>query len=94
MKGNTVNQFMDDVIACGGPQKEFLFNGKNYLLETIEENSKASLKLFLIKDNKSKILFSSAKPSYQLRAEEFEKAKVFDGKSIYEAEKDIDVIFG
>lgn len=26
--------------------------------------------------------------------ESFEKAKIFDGKTIYEAEKDIEVLFG
>lgn len=28
MKGNTLNQFMDDLYSMGGPEKEFLYNEK------------------------------------------------------------------
>lgn len=33
MRGNTLTEFMDDLLTMGGPEKEFLFRGKRYFME-------------------------------------------------------------
>ena len=34
MKGNTLTEFMDDLLTMGGPEKEFLFRGRRYFMES------------------------------------------------------------
>ncbi len=43
MKGNTLAEFMDDLLVSGGPEKEFVFRGKRYFMESqpYADNSKA-----------------------------------------------------
>mgnify|MGYP001075296585 CR=1 FL=1 len=33
MTGNTLTEFMDDLLAMDGPEKEFVFRGKRYFME-------------------------------------------------------------
>ena len=95
MKGNTLNEFMDDLYSMGGPEKEFLYNGKRYFLqcEIIPNSNFIELAIFKCFDNQEYIFKATGK-SFSECAEQFEKAKIFDGKTIYEVEKDIEVLFG
>ena len=34
MKGNDLNQFIDDLYSMGGPEKEFIYKGNSYFLES------------------------------------------------------------
>lgn len=34
MKENTLTEFMDDLLIMGGPEKEFMFRGKRYFMES------------------------------------------------------------
>lgn len=34
MTGNTLSEFIDDILTMGGPEKEFLFRGKKYMLQS------------------------------------------------------------
>ena len=95
MKGNTLNEFMDDLYSMGGPEKEFLYNGKRYFLqcETIPNSNFIELAIFKCFDNQEYI-FKAIGKNFSECAKQFEQAKIFDGKTIYEAEKDIEVLFG
>ena len=33
MRGNAFTEFMDDLLAKGGPEKEVVFRGKRYFME-------------------------------------------------------------
>ena len=37
MIGNTLSEFVDDILTMGGPEKEFLFRGKKYILQCQRE---------------------------------------------------------
>ena len=34
MTGNTLSEFIDDILTMGGPEKEFLFRGKKYMSQS------------------------------------------------------------
>ena len=95
MKGNTLNEFMDDLYSMGGPEKEFLYKGKRYFLqcEAIPNSNLIELVIFKCFDNQDYIFKATGK-SFSECAEQFEQAKIFEGKTIYEVEKDIEVLFG
>ena len=95
MKGNTLAEFMDDLFACGGPEKEFTFCQKRYFLETAlhEDTNLIELHVFEIGDLND-IVFSCACKTLRECVEQFESAKIFDGKTIYEAEGEIEVLYG
>ena len=45
MQGNTINEFLNDLLTVGGPEKEFTFRGKKYFLETTQEEGSTILDL-------------------------------------------------
>ena len=101
MKGNTINEFMSDLRYNGGPEKEFVYKDKYYIIQGDgkEGDDKTYLRLEeydRVKDDAGEYLntYWFGGMSYDEAVEEFEKAKVFDGKTIYEAEKDIEVLYG
>ena len=101
MKGNTINEFMSDLRYNGGPEKEFVYKDKWFFIEgdSKDNDGKTYLRVekYTRKDDDAgdyldTYWFGGA--SYAEAVEEFEKARIFDGKTIYEAEKDIEVLFG
>lgn len=99
MKGNTLNEFMNDLLTFGGPEKEFVFRGKKFFLETtqIADSHQLDLSLQEFIDNESQTDINEFHFIGNTLAEcvnKFEKAKIFDGMNIYEAENEIEVIFG
>ena len=93
MKGNTLNEFINDLYH--NPEKEIIYNGNHYMITGyVDETGELyTLVVYTIEEN-SKTLFSfSSKIRYEC-VEAFEKAQIFDGKTIYEVEKDIEVLFG
>lgn len=96
MKGNTISEFINDLIACGGPEKEFTFRGKRYFLETIAVEGTDLLKLYVveIKDSTDDVIFTFTGKTFQDCVDQFEEAKIFDGKTIFQVEQEIEVLFG
>lgn len=47
MKGNTLQEFMDDLLTCGGPEKEFVYKDKYYIIQgdTLQPEGIPGLKL-------------------------------------------------
>lgn len=104
MKGNTVNEFIDDILITGGPEKEFIFRKKFYFLETLYNQQQECMELRIEEydrpdpsntklDKFVKTHIYTGKDFVECTAK-FEKAKIFDGMTIYEAESEIEVIFG
>ena len=48
MKGNTLSEFMDDLLTCGGPEKEFTFRGRQYFMEARYHSDTGMTELYLI----------------------------------------------
>lgn len=99
MQGNTINEFLNDLLTVGGPEKEFTFRGKKYFLETTQEEGSTILDLsiqeFLDNDAQTNINEYHFKgKSLDECVKKFEKARIFDGLDIYQAESEIKVLFG
>lgn len=104
MKGNSVSEFIDDILSAGGPEKEFTFRNKFYFLETIYNEEKNRMELRIEEydrsdpENTARDIFVqtyiySGKDFAECTAK-FEKARIFDGLTVYEAESEIEVLFG
>ena len=96
MKGNTLQQFVDDILTMGGPEKEYLYRGKLYMLECnidLQDNSTIVLTIFQC-FGKEKVIFQCKGKTFRECFEQYEKASLYDGQTIYEAEKEIEVVFG
>ena len=95
MKGNTLSEFMDDLLTCGGPEKEFTFRGRQYFMEARYHADTGMTELYLNEygcEPERELAFWGA----DLRecVHKFEQAEVFDGLTIYKAEQEIEVLFG
>ena len=55
MIGNTIGEFIDDLLSAGGPEKEFIFRNNRYFMETIwhPESNKHELYCAVISDKAS-----------------------------------------
>ncbi len=96
MKGNTLDEFMDDLITMGGPEKEFTFRGRRYFMESQPyepDLTQKELVIFECFGNQNYIFRCHGKTREDC-VHQFEKAKIFDGMTIYEAESEIEVLFG
>lgn len=93
MLGNNLNDFMDDMYY--NPEKEMSYAGKRYMVAGYVDAESALYTLIVYSvENNSKTLFKVTSKSRKECVQAFEKAKIFDGKPIYEAEKDIEVLMG
>lgn len=93
MKGNRLNEFIEDMYC--NPEKEIIYCEKRYMIAGyVDEKCELyTLEVYTVEKN-CKELFKYTSKLRSECVEAFEKAKIFDGKTIYEAEKDIEVLFG
>ena len=92
MKGKTLRQFIDDLYY--NAETEFIFNNKKYIISGwLNEDNTYTVALYSIEEN-SRELFSCTSCSRQEVVETFEAAKIFDGRTIYDVEKNITVTYG
>ena len=92
MKGNTLNEFIDTLyMNC---DKEISFHGQRMMIEgwINPGSSQYTLRVFEISET-SPELFSVTDADRSVCVSDFEKAKIFEGKTIYEVEKDIEVLY-
>lgn len=105
MKGNSLQEFMDDLLTMGGPEKEFTFHGKTYFLETLLDPSSDLLDMSVDEYIDMKTQDDTGRyidlASYHFTGktqkecvEKFQNAPIFDGKTIFDAESEIEVLFG
>lgn len=96
MNGNTLSEFMDDLLAMGGPEKEYLFRGRRYFLQCQTYEKDPSLIEMVIYEcfGDENYIFRCHGKSFAECVAQFEQAAIFDGMTIYEAESEIDVLFG
>ena len=101
MKGNTLGEFIDDILLTGGPEKEFIFRDKFFFLETVFNQGTKTLDLTIDEydnadPNNKKYLKTYLFPgkNYADCVSQFETAAIFNGMTIYQAEQEIVVLFG
>ena len=95
MTGNTLREFMDDLLQMGGPEKEFTFREKKFFLETTYDRNSEMFKLELVEYNQNNERVSQFfGKSFSECVSKFEQSPLFDGLTIYEAESEIKVLFG
>lgn len=96
MTGNSLAEFMDDLLSMGGPEKEFLFRGRKYFLQCQPYENDTSLIEMVIYEcfGDENYIFRCHGKSYPECVEQFENAPIFDNMTIYEAEPEIEVLFG
>ena len=96
MKGNTLAEFMDDLLVSGGPEKEFVFRGKRYFMESQPYDINPTFTEFVIFEcfGEENYIFRCHGKNNADCVKQFETAKIFDGLTIYEAEKEIEVLYG
>lgn len=92
MKGKTLRQFIDDLYY--NAETEFILNGEQYMIEGwLNEDGTYTLSLSAFGTGQ-KELFQHTARNRRDCVEAFEKSRLFDGKSIYDIEKDIVVECG
>ncbi len=96
MIGNTLSEFIDDILTMGGPEKEFLFRGKKYMLQCQKYETNPSLTELVIFEcfGDENYVFRCHGKDFRECFKQFEKATIFDGMTIYDAESEIEVLFG
>lgn len=104
MKGNTVTEFIDDLLTMGGPEKEFIFRNKFYFLESVYNSVQKKMELRIDEYDRPVPLNTSLDrfartylfdgKNFEECVSKFEVAKIFEGMTIYEAESEIEVLYG
>lgn len=94
MKGNDLNQFIDDLYSMGGPEKEFIYKGNSYFLESANIGNNTIEMVVFQCFGKGEYIFRCTGKDFAECARQFEKARIFDGKTIYEVENEIEVVYG
>lgn len=100
MKGNSLAIFIDDLLEMGGPEKEFIFRDKFFFLEACLGKTAPTLEIRIDEfDNSSKeqkhiCTYHFSGNTFPECVKKFEEAPLFSGLTIYEAENEIEVLFG
>lgn len=92
MKGNTLNEFIDSLyLNC---DKEIVFHNRKMMIEAWlnPEEATYTLRVFECSEGEP-VLFSKTASDRSGCVASFEEAKIFDGKTVYEAESEIEVLY-
>ena len=88
MINGDVNEFIDGLYY--GDERFFIFDGRKYLLQGYFEDEKHILELYIIEDPNNDFEWRAYSQDKHYPVNEFENAKIFNGKSFWEVEKDIE----
>mgnify|MGYP000348566872 FL=1 len=93
MTRNNLNDFVDDLYH--NPEKEIRYQGTRYMVSGYtDKNCKLyTLEVYTV-ERECKTIFTHTSKERSKCVKAFENAKIFAGKTFYEAEKGIEVIYG
>ena len=93
MRGNLLNEFINNLYY--NPEKEISYHGIKYIVSGFvdEVDELYTLQVTIISEE-PKVLFVHTSKNRSECVAAFEEAKIFNGKTIYEIENDIEVLFG
>lgn len=86
LKNGNVNEFVDHIHY--GDELWFIYQGKKYFLEGWTNDHRLDLYLYEMEENGGKYTWKGSKTDYPV--EKFLKSKIWNGKSFWEAEKDME----
>ncbi len=93
MQGNHLNEFIDDLHH--NPEKEIAYQGVKYMIRGYfnPDDGVYTLEACTI-EAEPRILFSHSSSDRHECVEAFVNTQIFNGKTLYEAEQNIDVLYG
>ncbi|MBE6651491.1 MAG: hypothetical protein E7613_09300 [Ruminococcaceae bacterium] len=91
MQGKKLNEFIDSLYF--NPEMEITFSNKRFLISGYYENNEYTLRIDSIELDSINIFCVKGKTAQDC-VNEFEHAKLFEGRTIYEAHNEITVLFG
>ena len=74
MKGNDLDQFIDDLYSMGGPEKEFIYKGNSYFLESANIGNNTIEMVVFQCFGKGEYIFRCTGKDFAECARQFEKA--------------------
>ena len=92
VKGKTTAELIEALYY--NPEMEILYRGKRYLVSGfVEEDGRYTLRMDSV-EPQSRELFCAVSQRRGQCVGAFERAVLFDGRTVYEAEREIEVLFG
>lgn len=95
MKGNRLQVFLHDILVMGGPEKEYEYRGKTYFLQVVynREKKRDELEIFQC-FGKEEEVYRCYGANFRELLKQYIAAPIYDGRTILEAHKEIEVLFG
>ena len=90
MIGKSFQSFIDELYY--NPEIEFFYRGERYMISGYVEENQYTLEVTNI--GTSSVLFKVTAASRDACVLNFENAPIFNAKTIFEAEKEIEVLYG
>ena len=91
MHGKSLSDFIDSLYF--NPEMEFSFSNKRFLISGYCENNEYTLRIDSIETDSVTVFLVKCKNAQDC-VNEFEKAKLFEGRTIYNAHDEITVLYG
>lgn len=92
MKGKVLSEFIDELFM--NPELELVYHGSRYLISGyINEQNLYTLLVNILGPNGYKV-FEISNLDRNMCVSKFEEAKIFEGLTVYEAEREIEVLYG
>lgn len=92
MTGRTIREFVTELY--NNPEMEFIYHSNRYMISGYVSPSGDIYTLELWNITKNSLVFKCSDNFREKCVEQFENSKVFDGRTIYEAEDEINVQYG
>ena len=93
MKGKTLHEFLDTL--SWGEEMEFTYGSRNYLIQGIPDSDVEKHIVIYDCDDKGRTVYESSHLNSFIEClEEFKESVILDGKTIYELDDDITVVYG
>ena len=92
MNGKSIRSFISELYY--NPEIEFEYKKNRYIISGYINSDQINYTLELCKIDDNEIIFFKSGKFREKVVESFEEAKIFDGKTIYEVESEITVLFG
>lgn len=92
MKGRSISEFITELY--NNPEMEFIYQDQRYMISGYVNSSDDIYTLELCNICTGHLVFNCSDKFREKCVEQFEEAKIFDGKTVYQVEKEIEVLFG
>lgn len=92
MTGKSIQDFIKDLYY--NPETEFSYRQERYIISGYINSDNTLYTLEIWSTENDRQIFSCTNASREYCVEKFESAKIFNGKTIYEAENDIAIQYG